>query len=279
MKYIVVKSFLGFGDRLEALKMCVDYAIKHKLQIFVDWSDSIWSHKSESFYTYFSLDMPTMKLEDLEGLSVYPTFWKGRLTEKMNDTIFRDSSNEIGQLQGIYNADVIVSKCCNIRHVYIDNSFFNNIFKVIDPRIIEEVKRRQDTYKLSKCWGIHLRGTDRASNLDYKETRVTALVTKLVANGFFNSRCVIVSDDEEYIMIWKRRWGHQHPVLSSFTLGGNQGSHRITNPSISKDILNVNLLIDFFTLASCSRIFTTAHDSRFAREALKISPSIKRILE
>ena len=80
-------------------------------------------------------------------------------------------------------------------------------------------------------------------------------------------------------MIWKRRWGHQHPVLSSFTLGGNQGSHRITNPSISKDILNVNLLIDFFTLASCSRIFTTAHDSRFAREALKISPSIKRILE
>ena len=55
MKYLVVKGWVGFGDRLESLKMCVKYALDYNLQIHVDWSDSIWSHNGESFYSYFSL--------------------------------------------------------------------------------------------------------------------------------------------------------------------------------------------------------------------------------
>jgi hypothetical protein len=44
MKYLVVKGWLGFGDRLETLKMAVKFALDHKLQIYVDWSDEMWSH-------------------------------------------------------------------------------------------------------------------------------------------------------------------------------------------------------------------------------------------
>ena len=44
MKYLLVKAWLGFGDRLQGLKMCVKYAQEHNRAILVDWSDSIFSH-------------------------------------------------------------------------------------------------------------------------------------------------------------------------------------------------------------------------------------------
>ena len=277
MKYLVVKSLLGFGDRLEALKMCIKYALDNNLKLFVDWTDDVWGIYPQGFYKYFSLDIPTMTLEELEGLSVYPACWKGKLMHKLTDEMFSDKDSEIGILNGKYDADVIVVKCAGHRSVFFDSSFFTDIFKVIDLRITREVKRRQEVYNLSEKWGIHLRGQDRASSYDYKVNRVTALGIKLVANGIFTHKAVVVSDDEDYIKIWKQRWP-DHPVITSLTMECKQGTHRVLNPSVSKDLLNVNLLIDFFTLASCSRIFTSAPDSRFAREAGKLHPDIKRII-
>ena len=56
MKYLVVKSLLGFGDRLEALKMCIKYALDNNLKLFVDWTDDVWGIYPQGFYKYFSLD-------------------------------------------------------------------------------------------------------------------------------------------------------------------------------------------------------------------------------
>jgi len=273
MKYLVVKSLLGFGDRLESLKMCVKYAQDNNLAIFVDWSDSIWSRGYESFYKYFSLDMPTFNLEDVQDLSVYPPFWQGKLTETLTNETFCNSKSAIGILQGTYPADVIVATCNGVRTIFTDSLFFTSKFKIIDERVIQEVKKRQEIYKLSEKWGIHLRGGDRASDLDYKTNRMSQLGARLVASGIFTVKAVAVSDDEDYIRMWKQRWP-EHPVLNS---GGSQ-NHRAENTELSKDQLNVNLLVDFLTLASCSRVFTTAGDSRFAREARKLQADIKRIL-
>ena len=55
MKYLVVKGWLGFGDRLESLKMAVRYALDNNLKIYVDWNDEMWTHGIENFYTYFKL--------------------------------------------------------------------------------------------------------------------------------------------------------------------------------------------------------------------------------
>jgi len=242
----------------------VKYAQDHKLSIFVDWSDSIWH---ENFYKYFSLDMPTMNLDDIGELSVHPPFWQGRLKDTLTDEINGNTSAAIGRLEGIYPADVIVVTCNGLRTIFSDSIFFN-VFQIIDQRVLQEVRRRQEVYKLNQCWGIHLRGNDRASDIEYKTKRISELGVKLVANGFFSKKAVVVSDDEDYIRLWKQRW--DHPVL---TQGGQ--FHREANSN--KDTLNVNLLIDFLTLASCSRVFTTARDSRFAREAQKFQ-NIKRIV-
>ena len=79
MKYLIVKGFMGFGDRLESLKMAVAYALKHNLQIYVDWRDPLWSHGDNDFYTYFKLvNMRVLKsLNDIPAdASYYPPFWK-----------------------------------------------------------------------------------------------------------------------------------------------------------------------------------------------------------
>jgi hypothetical protein len=74
MKYLIVKGWLGFGDRLESLKMAVRYALKYNLKIYVHWTDSMWCHENENFYTYFKLNMPSLdSLDDIpEDATVYP---------------------------------------------------------------------------------------------------------------------------------------------------------------------------------------------------------------
>ena len=39
MKYLVIKGWLGFGDRLESLKMAIAFAQVYNLKVYVDWSD------------------------------------------------------------------------------------------------------------------------------------------------------------------------------------------------------------------------------------------------
>ena len=42
--------------------------------------------------------------------------------------------------------------------------------------------------------------------------------------------------------------------------------------------MNVDMLVDFFTLSSCDPIFTTCKDSRFAHEARRLHPFVNMIL-
>ncbi len=88
MKYLVVKGWLGFGDRLESLKMAVKYALDNNLQIYVDWTDRFIRHTDESFYTYFNLvNMPTLNsLEDIPtDATYYPSYWKDKIHQPITD--------------------------------------------------------------------------------------------------------------------------------------------------------------------------------------------------
>lgn len=275
MKYLVVKALLGFGDRLESLKMCVDYAIKYNLQICIDWTDKTWG---ESFQKYFSLDLPYVNLSDIpEESSVFPGYWKGKLENKFTyEVAAREGELDVGQLTGPLPYDVIVNTCTGKRILYPDSGFFASRFRVIDDRITSEVRRRISVYDLSNTWGIHLRGTDRASSLAYKQKRISELTIKLVSHGLFNgAKMVAVSDDKEYIDIWKLRFPESPIITTLSTNTGTAGKHLVDS---CKDDTNVDLLIDFFTLMACRRVYSTSPDSRFAKEASRLSPYVNQIL-
>ena len=78
--------------------------------------------------------------------------------------------------------------------------------------------------------------------------------------------------------MWKANF--TFPLLTEIIPGGFAGNHQIssTNLKISKHDLNIDMLVDFFTLASCKSVLSTANDSRFAQEATRLHPSIMEIL-
>lgn len=285
MKYLIVKGALGFGDRLQTLKMCVKFALDKGLQIYVDWADQVWSHNGETFYTYFDL-VNIQKLKSIDDIpedaTVHPPYWKGQLKkqivpeEHFNKEILLDFLNK----DTSFDADVIVVSSMNLRWVYPDSTFFANVFRVIDYRIISEVHKRQIAYNLKDKLGVHLRGTDRASRID-KSKRMAGLNIRLMTMGLLNGlKCVALSDDPEYIAIWRSRY-REFPVLTEVgNLGGNVGVHNKSKEelAISKDKLNVDLLTDFFTLASCRDVLSTSKDSRFAQEATRLNKFTDRIL-
>lgn len=277
MKYLLVKAWLGFGDRLESLKMCVNYALKYNLAILVDWSDSIFSHSEESFYKYFNLKMPTFKIEDLEG-SVYPSYWKDKLNKTLTEKDFQNSEINIGYLNKEFKEDIIVYCCVGDRMIYSNSKFFSNVFRLIHPEIIREVRQRQQTYNLSQKIGVHLRGTDRTTQIN-KLDRFRGIRLRMYSLGALaGQQFIALTDDTDFERMWKANFNF--PLLTKIIPGGTQGNHQISSDklNVSKNDLNVDMLIDFFTLASCKDILSTCKDSRFAQEAGRLSPLITDIL-
>ena len=287
MKYIVVKGWLGFGDRLESLQMCVSFAQHFKIPIYVDWSDSTWSHGSESFYTYFKLLMPTFSLDDIPADATYfPEYWKGRIKEPFTSELFAKQTElklNLGVLtKKEYPADVLVSSSIGGRSLFHDLSFFANVFRVVDPRILKAIAERQTKYPLYKSLGFHIRGTDRTRGQAHRERTIQFIAVNAVMHGGFNGIPMItVSDDKESLIIWKRFFPDT-TIFSSLSIenSSNKGNHHIKKEDllVSKDEMNVDMLVDFFTLASCERVLSTFRDSRFAREADRLRPYLKQIL-
>jgi hypothetical protein len=290
MKYLVVKGWLGFGDRLESLKMAVNFALTNKLKIYVDWTDSIWSHGTESFYTYFNLvNMDTLaSLDDIPSdATVYPEYWKDHMKEPItNELIGAHPEVNLGllndDLKKKTTADVIVFSSIGYRALYGDSSFFANVFRVVDQRILSKVSQRKSAHNLPACLGIHVRGTDRVRTQTQREMKIQWMAISAVHNGAFNSRPMIgVADDNVSLRIWKNFFP-QTVILSELSLQNTNkgGNHNASKDQIknSKDEMNVDMLVDFFTLALCESVLTTYKDSRFAQEARRLHPVIDRIL-
>ena len=89
-----------------------------------------------------------------------------------------------------------------------------------------------------------------------------------------------VSDDKESLDIWKRFFPDTI-VFSDLSLKNSSslGNHNVSKDqlAVSKDEMNVDMLVDFFTLGSCNRILTTFKDSRFFQEASRLGPFIDTI--
>ena len=67
-KYLLVKSHVGFADRLQALSHAVHYAFKHDRILCVDWRDTIWSDGVIDFAAFFdTCSVPTISFAELQA--------------------------------------------------------------------------------------------------------------------------------------------------------------------------------------------------------------------
>jgi hypothetical protein len=267
--------------------MAVEFALKFNLQIYVDWRDSIWTHGDEDFYTYFKLvNIPVLNsLNDIpEDATVYPAFWKGKLHQQLSNEFFNENIKEdmhIGLLKQEYPADVIVSSLFH-RKIYSDLKFFADVFRVIDPNIKSKINERKQKLPLANAWGIHIRGTDRTNSRN-RDLAIQSLAANVTMRGGLNGvKMVAVSDDKECLSVWKRFYPNTI-VASELSISQSslKGNHNLSKDalSVSKYEMNVDMLTDFFTLASCSQIFSTFKTGRFFREAQRLSPHVNKILQ
>lgn len=286
MKYLVVKGWLGFGDRLESLKMAVEYAQKYKLKIYVDWTDEMWSHNGENFYTYFKLLMPSLEsLDDIPTeATVFPEYWKDHMKDPLTQPLI-DKQKEHGLSLGIlnkeYDADVVVFSSIGNRLLYPNSEFFGKVFRVVEPKIIQKIRERKQRYPIEKSWGIHIRGTDRLKP-HKRMLSVQSLVSLLVNYGALNGpKMTVVSDDKENALLWKRFYPDSF-LASELSLQQDSlaGNHNLSKEKLkfTKHEMNIDMLVDFFTLALCDPIFTTCKDSRFTQEARRLHPYLSMIL-
>lgn len=265
--------------------MAVSYALNNNLQIYVDWRDPMWSHGTEDFYTYFKLvNMPVLQsLTDIpENATYYPSYWKGHLDEQITHDFLqahKDDNLNLNILNKPFDADVIVYSSCGSRTLYPDSSFFGNVFRIVDPRIVSKVQHHLKAYPLTTSWGIHIRGTDRLRP-HKRMMSVQSIVARITGFGGLNKpHMVVVSDDKENAEIWKRFYPQSY-LASTFFTDSTKGTHNMKKEElgISKDELNVQMLIDFCVLAKCEQVFSTVKDSRYAQEAIRLHPFIDRIL-
>jgi hypothetical protein len=289
MKYLVVKGWLGFGDRLESLKMCIHYAVTHNLKIYVDWTDEMWSHGEESFYKYFKLtNVPQIaSLDEIpEDATYFPVWWKGNIRMPMSKELFgkcAEYSLNLDTLAGkSFSQDVVVLANVGRRTLYHDSIFFADKLRVVDEEVRSVVQQRMSQIT-PRTWGIHLRGTDRLRRDGRRSLSIMALNTSLVAHGSLNSPpMIVIGDDKESMDILKRFYPNMVSFASkSLEIKDMKGVHNVGKeslPHFSKDRLNKDALIDFFTLALCDPIFSTMKDSRFAQEARRFHPFVKNIL-
>jgi hypothetical protein len=185
---------------------------------------------------------------------------------------------DIGYLDKDYTEDIIVYCCVGYRLIYNDSRFFTNVFRVIHPEIIRKVHERRNKYNLKEKHAVHLRGTDRTTEIN-KLDRFRGIRVRMTNLGSLSGQQFIaVSDDEDFSRMWKKNFSF--PLLTEIIPGGITGNHQISsnNLKISKHDLNIDMLVDFFTLASCKSVLSTANDSRFAQEAIRLHPSIMEIL-
>jgi hypothetical protein len=287
MKYLVVKGWLGFGDRLESLKMAVAYAKNYNLKIYVDWSDSMWSHGTENFYTYFKLLIPSLEsLDDIPAdATVYPEYWKDRLKEPITQELLNSEKGQLGLNIGLLNkefpADVVVFSSIGIRTLYPDSKFFADVFRLVEPTVLQKVRQRKQAYPIEKSWGIHIRGTDRLRP-NKRMLSVQSLVSLVVNHGAMNGpHMTVVSDDKENATVWKRFYP-QSFLASELSVQQESlaGNHNLSKDSLkfTKHQMNIDMLADFFTLASTFQIFTTCKDSRFTQEARRLHPFVNTML-
>jgi len=288
MKYLVVKGYLGFGDRLESLKMCVFYAQQHNLQIYVDWGDVIWTHGCENFYTYFNIvNMPVLNsLDDIPAdATYYPSYWNRDNIKNPCSEELLTKKKELGVDVGILGpstpqtADVLVHCSVSARSVYADSGFFSRVFRVVNPDILAGLRQRLTVASLSSCIGIHARGTDRAKNNTRKELSIQFMAVN--AMPFAAKPMIAVGDDAYSIEVWKRFYPQTH-VFTRLAQSNttNKGNHLANKDELknSKYEMTVEFLTDFFTLCYCQRVLSTFKDSRFAQEARRLHPYVGQMV-
>jgi hypothetical protein len=249
-KYLLIKGWCGFADRLQCLSAALVYAKKHKRTVCIDWTDSIWKGDTPNmnFDTFFDLTVPTISLAELlekqNELSIYPPPWKGQL-EKRPDLYMYEKQYQIDlDTDPTHDEDILVYTSTELRTYNKEN--ICECVRVKEPyrsTIIEKLKQYQE-YKTV----VHLRGSDRVKPEQYEEYLKNNFEPKMKDKK--DETVLIVSDTESLFKYFQKKYPNSvvRTPSTSYTTSSNPTKTLHQDGSIDKYDFNTQTLIDFFII-------------------------------
>ena len=248
-KYLLVKAYVGFGDRLQALSHAIYYASKYGRTLCVDWRDAIWSDGTVDFATFFdTCTVPTIPLEELlaiEHATVWPAGWSNQI-ERKADRLYIYAKEYVNSLEDReYEADLLVYASTGHRVYHRANICQLRVKKPHRQRIVAELER---------CAGfedvVHLRGTDRVKPGEYDGYLAEAYAR--MAGVDRQAAVLVVSDCLPLVERFRQEFPNavlRTPHLES--LDPLKGTH--FQKSVGKEEMNLQMLVDFFLLIYAPR--------------------------
>jgi hypothetical protein len=161
---VVMKSGVGFVDRLQALSHIIEYCLINKAVLCVDWRDYSWGQGKWDFHDFFEiLGIYTIPLDiviRIVNAKIVPVCWTNELIKKplqkhINTVEYSGPIMQEGYKK--IEGDIIVTNCKGYRYYHTRNILTNIRFK---KNISDLIQQRLLNYYLPATV-VHLRGTDR----------------------------------------------------------------------------------------------------------------------
>jgi hypothetical protein len=252
-KYLLIKGWCGFADRLQCMSAALVYAKKHKRIVCVDWTDVIWKGETpnmnfDTFFDFTCEGISTIPLDELlakqNELSIYPPPWKGQL-EKKPDLYMYEKPYQIDlDADPKHDEDILVYTCTELRTYNREN--ICDCLRIKEPFrsvIIEKLKHYQK-YKTV----VHLRGSDRVKPEQYEEYLKKNFESKMKDKT--NETVLIVSDTESLFKYFQEKYPNSivRTPNTSYTSSSDPIKTLHHDGSIDKYDFNTQTLIDFFII-------------------------------
>lgn len=249
-KYLLVKGWCGFADRLQCMSAALSYAKKHNRIMCVDWTDTIWKGDTPNmnFDTFFDLTVPTIPLDELlakqKELSIFPPVWKDQL-EKRPDLYMYEKPYQIDlDADPTHEEDILVYTSTELRTYNKDN--ICECIRVKEPYRSNIIKNIESYQKYNTV--VHLRGSDRVKPDQYEEYIKTNFEQAMKHKT--NETVLIVSDTESLFKYFQEKYPNSvvRTPSSSYTTSSDPTKTLHQDASIDKYDFNTQTLIDFFII-------------------------------
>jgi hypothetical protein len=272
-KYLIHKGYQGWGDRLQSLSYCLDYAKKTGRYLYIDWMDPLWGQgdPSKNFYQYFGLQ-GINQIESIDEIpadvTVYPSYWNKKLNEKSGIWIHSKKTILEVKLDLDRPEDVVVVTAIGYRQWSAETITAHLTFQ---PPLITEVKRKLALIPNKDFYGVHLRGTDRTTSI---QTCINIGQQLFELSKLTSFPIVLISDDSHLVSEWLKIM--PDTILLTETThklnGLGLGTHmippeKLEKYGITKEGLILELLSDFFVYSLAKFHFTNNAASTFSQMA------------
>lgn len=281
MKYLLIKGFSGFGDRLEHLTSLIPYLKVSGRTLIVDWTDHVWTGQdfSKDFNYYFNLrdDIMHISLTEFKKIFInrkdtmtfFPPFYKKIVLKRSdeNDTEYKVSDLTAKLIRIIKKQcedleyDVIVCTDLDRRSTYFTKYISKIVYK---PWIMEFIFKDPLIHfiKQNEVIAVHLRGADRTKysktnredlcNYSYDHEYYVNTIIKKIPEDTKN--ILLLSDSTFLVDKFIELIDKSINILQTNNIKTNsdEGLHLINDNS--KESKNLELLKDFYLMTQCKAV-------------------------